>query len=50
MKAIVKIIKRHHSGCFTVMDSDGKYFMIQLAYLIEEAWQKEQLRARTRTR
>ena len=38
---IIKLLKRHHFGCFDVLTSDGETFMVQLAYRLEEAWNKE---------
>ena len=42
MKRIIKILKRHSHGCFDVEDIDGNCFRIQLAYKIEEQWQRWQ--------
>ena len=39
---ITKIIERHSVGAFTVEDDNGNQFFIQLAYKIEEEWQKAQ--------
>ena len=39
---ITKILKRHSPGCFDVEDINGNCFRIQLAYKIEEQWQRWQ--------
>ena len=39
MGKIVKLIKRHHCGCFDVMDEHGNFYLVQLAFKLEEAWQ-----------
>ena len=38
---ITKLIKRHSFGCFTVEDDKGNQFIVQLAHLLEDAWNKE---------
>ena len=38
---ITKLIKRHSFGCFTVEDDNGNQFIVQLAHLLEDAWNKE---------
>jgi len=39
---ITKILKRHSPGCFDVEDINGNCFRVQLAYKIEEQWQRWQ--------
>lgn len=39
---IKKLIKRHSPGCFDVEDENGDYFRVQLAFKIEEQWQRWQ--------
>jgi hypothetical protein len=48
MKKITKIIERHHIGCFTVEDIDGDHFLVQLAYKLEEIWQKREAAIKAR--
>lgn len=43
MKKIKRIIQRNSWGCFDVEDENGDCFRIQLAYKIEEIWQKNKL-------
>lgn len=39
---IKSLIERHSYGAFTVEDENGNQFFIQLAFKLEEAWQRQQ--------
>lgn len=39
---IVRIITRHHFGCFTVEDESGKHHIVQQAMKIEDQWRVSQ--------
>ena len=43
---IKKILKRHSPGCFDVEAENGDCFRIQLAFKIEEQWQRWQAMAK----